>query len=141
MAGGVGQAAQNIMGTVASFLGFHSPAKQGPGADLMTWGPGLVKGFSDGMLAAKPILQSSLNLLMAPVVQTMTAPAASTPPISGASSAGGGVNIGAIHVHLNSSSGDAKAHGQQVAHEVQKQMAKMLRGQAITPRLTSGGTH
>ncbi len=137
MAGGVGQAAQDIIHNVASFLGFHSPAKQGPGKDLMSWGPGLVKGFSESMLAAKPILQSSLNLLMAPVAQTMSAP----PPAARAGGGGGGVNVGAIHVHLGSSSGDAKAHGQQVAQEVQKQLAKMLRGQAITPRLTSGGTH
>ncbi len=124
MIGGVGQAAQNIIGTVTSFLGFHSPAKQGPGKDLMTWGPGLVKGFSDGILAAKPILQSSLNLLMAPVAQTLSTP----PP-------------GAIHVHLNGSGGNAQQQGQQVAQEVQKQLAKMLRGQATTPRLTSGGAH
>src|SRR6266702_3314292 len=138
MMGGVGQAMQSIGSTIASFLGFHSPAKQGPGKDLMTWGPGLVKGFSDGIIAAKPILQSSLNLLMAPVAQTM-----STPPPVGAASAGGGsgVNVGAIHVHLNGSGGTAQQQGQQVAQEVQKQLAKMLRGQATTPRLTSGGAH
>ncbi len=137
MIGGVGQAAQNIIGTVTSFLGFHSPAKQGPGKDLMTWGPGLVKGFSDGILAAKPILQSSLNLLMAPVAQTLSTP----PPVGAASAGRGGVNVGAIHVHLNGSGGNAQQQGQQVAQEVQKQLAKMLRGQATTPRLTSGGAH
>lgn len=51
MASAAGNAASGIAKNVASFLGFHSPAEQGPGADADTWAPNLVKMFTGGLAA------------------------------------------------------------------------------------------
>jgi tape measure domain-containing protein len=49
MVGAVGQAAANVASAAAAKLGFHSPAKEGPGRDADVWGPNLVKMFASGM--------------------------------------------------------------------------------------------
>jgi phage-related protein len=46
-ASAVADAAKNVVGSVAGFLGFHSPAKEGPGADADTWMPNLFKMMTD----------------------------------------------------------------------------------------------
>ncbi len=37
--------------SIADFIGFASPSKRGPGRNLMSWGPAMVKGFADGIRA------------------------------------------------------------------------------------------
>jgi phage-related protein len=64
--GAVGTAASNVAATVKNFLGFHSPTKEGPGRDADTWGPALVKTFTQGVQQNLPALQASFNLLAAP---------------------------------------------------------------------------
>lgn len=49
MAGGVKDAVGNIMSNVGGFLGFHSPTKEGPGAEADQWGPNLIKMFARGI--------------------------------------------------------------------------------------------
>lgn len=44
-----------------------------------------------------------------------------------------------IEVHIHTNSKDPKEHGREAAEEVKKHMGKMLRGQAVSPRFTSGG--
>ncbi len=53
-AGGVGNAISGVVGSVKSFLGFHSPAEQGPGADADTWAPNLVNMFAQGLISGTP---------------------------------------------------------------------------------------
>jgi TP901 family phage tail tape measure protein len=64
MVGAVGNAAKNIISTVASFLGFHSPAKMGEGQHIIEWGQNAVKGFVEGMKQAQPQLQAQLNAMI-----------------------------------------------------------------------------
>jgi len=60
----LGSAASGAADTVAQYLGFHSPAKQGPGKELDIWGPNLVKGFAQGIDRAGAMLQASVQHLM-----------------------------------------------------------------------------
>lgn len=83
MGNNVKNAAGDIMNNVANILGFHSPAKEGPGRDLMTWGPGLIKGFSEGMESAIPVLKSSLNLVMQPIASTLSGGSPTIAPTGG----------------------------------------------------------
>lgn len=76
MAQNVKNAANDIIENVSNILGFHSPAREGEGAHLMEWGPGLVKGFSQGMIDALPTLQSSLDLVMQPIASSFSGEAA-----------------------------------------------------------------
>ncbi len=64
MLGALGNSAASAAQTVANFLGFHSPAKQGVGAELDIWGPNLVKGFAGGIDKSAPVLRASVDHLM-----------------------------------------------------------------------------
>jgi TP901 family phage tail tape measure protein len=67
MLGQVGQAAQNVMSTVGSFLGFHSPAAQGEGRHIVEWGTNMVKGFTQGIQAGMPLLNAQVShMIQAP---------------------------------------------------------------------------
>jgi phage-related protein len=80
----------NIAGNIASFLGFHSPTKEGAGRELDVWGPNMVKGFSRGIDKAAPALHASLNALVQPMAGYPIRSSASSAPIVIAGSAGGG---------------------------------------------------
>lgn len=54
MVGAVGQAVSNVVSAAASKMGFHSPAKEGPGRDADVWGPNLIKMFASGIEAMIP---------------------------------------------------------------------------------------
>ncbi|HLY31862.1 MAG TPA: hypothetical protein VKQ36_12605, partial [Ktedonobacterales bacterium] len=57
MAGAAANAAANIAHQVAANLGFHSPTKEGPGADADTWAPNLMKMFAQGIVDSAPLVQ------------------------------------------------------------------------------------
>jgi tape measure domain-containing protein len=77
----LGSIASQGAGIIAKYLGFHSPAKAGPGAELDVWGPNLVKGFASGIDRSAPILTASVNHLMSvgtyPIRPSATAVASS----------------------------------------------------------------
>lgn len=80
MLGSLGNMASQAASTVASFLGFHSPAEKGPGSELDIWGPNLVKGFSEGIVQSIPVLETAMQQL----TQSLGIPGVS-PGVSGAS--------------------------------------------------------
>lgn len=49
MIGGVKNAVSSVASTVSDFLGFHSPAKKGPGAEADKWMPNLMGMLADGI--------------------------------------------------------------------------------------------
>lgn len=53
--------AKQIAEVVNSYVGFHSPAERGPGADADTWAPNFMRMFTDGIVGARPALQAALN--------------------------------------------------------------------------------
>lgn len=93
MLGNLGSMASSAAQTVKNFLGFHSPAKMGPGAELDVWGPNLVKGFASGIDRSAPILTASVNHLMSvgtyPIRPSATAVASSVAMQQAMQSTGG----------------------------------------------------
>jgi hypothetical protein len=67
MLGAVGQAAQNIAQTVANFIGHHSPAKMGPGADSDKWMPNLINMLAAGLNAGVTKIADASRALAQPI--------------------------------------------------------------------------
>lgn len=61
------KAAANI---VKDYLGFSSPTKEGPGRDVMKWGPNLVKSFSQGVEDNLSSVNDSFNALVSPKIDS-----------------------------------------------------------------------
>ncbi|OEH86256.1 hypothetical protein BHU72_12030 [Desulfuribacillus stibiiarsenatis] len=64
MIGAVRSAVSSVMDSVSGFLGFNSPAKEGPGRHIETWGENMVAGFIDGINNAIPRLENILPELV-----------------------------------------------------------------------------
>ena len=65
---GVGQAVAQVASKVASFLGFHSPAKEGPGTELDAWPRNFVASYAAGLRAGAPQIQAAMNDLTKPLL-------------------------------------------------------------------------
>jgi TP901 family phage tail tape measure protein len=74
MVGQAGQAAANIVKNVGAFLGFHSPAKEGEGRDIIKWGEGLIHGFQTGVMNAVPDLRAAVSVAVSTGTASMRAP-------------------------------------------------------------------
>jgi len=48
-ANAVKDAALGVMGGIGSFLGFNSPAEEGPGRNIVKWGANMIDGFLEGV--------------------------------------------------------------------------------------------
>jgi phage-related protein len=59
-------AVESIANRIESFLGFHSPAKEGPGAEADTWAPNLMKMFVQGIQQYTPQVQAALANAITP---------------------------------------------------------------------------
>ena len=55
----VGKTASDIANNVKKFLGFHSPAEEGPGAEADTWPINLIKMYASGIISSLPILRNA----------------------------------------------------------------------------------
>ncbi|GMA49316.1 hypothetical protein GCM10025857_06730 [Alicyclobacillus contaminans] len=66
MLGAVGNAVSNVAHAVARFLGFHSPAEEGPGAEADVWAPNLMKMFAQGITEYTPMVQAALSKALTP---------------------------------------------------------------------------
>jgi len=49
----VKDAALGVMGGIGKFLGFNSPAEEGPGRNIVKWGANMIDGFLDGVNSQK----------------------------------------------------------------------------------------
>lgn len=94
MLGKVGQTAQNVAKTVANFLGFHSPTKEGPGRELGVWGPNLVKQFAGDLSAGQPKIQAALNTMISPLAKIMHSTTTTVSPVRSSAVAVGGASGG-----------------------------------------------
>jgi TP901 family phage tail tape measure protein len=75
MAGGVGQAVSGIVGGIKNFLGFHSPAKEGPGATADQWSPAFMKMYIQGFRNNIPELRTMLNEVASELSSALEHPA------------------------------------------------------------------
>lgn len=71
-------AVSGVANTVASFLGFHSPAKQGAGADADTWMPNLTSMLASGLTAGVPKVNAALATVFASVPGTIAVATSAT---------------------------------------------------------------
>ncbi len=136
MLGSVGNAVSQVASKVASFLGFHSPAKEGPGAELLSWPTNLIASYSKGLEAAIPQLQSSLNLVMQPVASTLSGGAPiprPTTPLQGGNNRGATYNI---TVNL-STMARSQAEMKRTVDLFEQELGRRFRSQ--TPQYASGG--
>lgn len=53
-------AASEVSSTVSKFLGFHSPAEEGAGADADKWGPNLITMFAQGIRQGVPMIENTV---------------------------------------------------------------------------------
>src|SRR5205807_3385146 len=75
LANGIKNAAGNVLhaaltgvaNTVKFLIGWHSPTKEGPGADSDKWAPNLIKMMSEGLIAGVPKIQAAVNLVAKPL--------------------------------------------------------------------------
>lgn len=65
--GAIWDAVTGIANTIWKALGFHSPAKAGPGADADKWMPNLVNMLSSNLTAGVPKMQAAVNAVAQPL--------------------------------------------------------------------------
>ncbi len=53
--------ASNAVDSIKRILGFHSPAKEGPGKDADTWAPNLMKMYTEGIRAGIPDIKTVID--------------------------------------------------------------------------------
>jgi TP901 family phage tail tape measure protein len=93
MAGAVGNAASGVANSVKSFLGFHSPTEEGPGADADTWSPNLMHMYINGIAQFLPAVQDVASHVADTLQEGLTAPL-SSPEISSLTGKRSGVLVG-----------------------------------------------
>lgn len=64
--GAVRSAVSNVASNISHFLGFHSPAKEGPGSDADRWMPNLMSMMVEGVNAGIPKVRAALSQVMIP---------------------------------------------------------------------------
>jgi TP901 family phage tail tape measure protein len=128
MAGAVANAAKGIAGGIMNFLGFHSPAKEGPGADADQWMPNLGKMLVSGLDAQVARIRAASQRMAGAMASGLAgAGSAGSVPLpagaGGAFASGGGMG-----------GGDSVTHSllAQLLAEMRSSRAPQL-GAAVTP--------
>lgn len=65
--GGVANAVGSVVQTVKNFLGFHSPAKEGPGSESDVWAPNLVRMFATGLQDNTDLIGRAAAAMISPL--------------------------------------------------------------------------
>jgi phage-related protein len=63
---GVTSAVKEAAGIVGDYLGFSSPTKEGPGKDVMKWGPNMVQAFAEGVSSNIGAINGAFGSLATP---------------------------------------------------------------------------
>lgn len=145
MVGNLGNAVQNIGGTIASFLHFSKP-DVGPLATADQWMPDMMKTLQQGIISSTPqlktTLQSSLNLVMRPVASTLLGHTSAIAPssISASRSALGSGSSVVVHqpvynINVSTMAG-SPGEVRRMTNLIQQEMARQFR--STTPGYNSG---
>src|SRR5256886_15643120 len=110
--------------------------RSGPGVHLMEWGPGLIQGFSQGMINALPTLKSSLNLIMQPVASAFSGQGL-TPSATSHTTA----QVSTGHTFIININTMARSQGEvkRMVDMVEEEIGKRFRNQS--PLYSSGGIY
>ncbi len=130
MIASLGNASINAMNIVRNFLGFHSPAKEGPGAEADMWGPNLIKTFSSGMVSALPQLSAAVSVT-----------AGQLSPLSSARGAAGGAGTGTgvTNYFTINIDGRSKRTDQDLVDTLINEISRRTRSSGNFVTWTSGG--
>lgn len=131
----LGNTVSGAMGTVAKFMGFHSPAKEGPGSEADQWAPNLISMFALGLTNGLPkVAKAAAQVASAaggmagavnghntnyPISTSNASIGAGAPGSAGNSSS----TSGDIHVHV-------EMDGTEIAHMVGNKQTGILRAKA-----------
>jgi len=135
MIGGVINAAQGIANGVKNILGFHSPAKEGPGKDADTWAPNFVKMYAAGILAGIPAVKNAVNQLAGTLQPGVNIGIGSAGAASRLGTSSGQVINAPINLTVNGSVVDHT----KLLKDLQVQQEKQFRQQGIHVAIRSGG--
>ncbi len=113
----IARAVTGVAKTIKNFLGFHSPTKEGPGAEADTWAPNFVKMYAQGLIKGLPEIQKASAQLAGALPPTT---AHSNAVIGQGAARTGGVNI---TINLSGNVTDEK----KLAEKLKTVLAKELR--------------
>jgi TP901 family phage tail tape measure protein len=134
-AGAIWNAVSGIANNIWKALGFHSPAKEGPGADADRWMPNLVSMLSAGLIAGVPKMQLAVNAVAQPLTALSHGPSpTSASPLSSGQSGGSSITT-IINVTVNGFVGTKR----DVVDWIEKDLDSRLRRSGVLSTSTSGG--
>lgn len=119
----VKQAAKDAVNAAKSFIGFGSPAKEGPGRDIVKWGQGMMKGFIQGVERETSTLQAILGKTLTGSPVNVAGAGAVTTPAGGL---GGGRSI-SVTVTGNTFMGTPKEFADQIEQSLQRRLQDSLK--------------
>lgn len=118
----VEDAVKNVAGKVASFLGFHSPTKEGPGSDADTWAPNFVKMFAGGIANGANRIAQAANTMISPLGASVNGTMSHSIVAGGVGGNGQIVFAPTIHV-----SGNVTRNEQELAKIVSRELYKQAK--------------
>ena len=132
--GGVEAAVKSVADKIKSFLGFHSPAKEGPGSESDVWAPNLVHMFAAGLQDNAELVSRAAAAMISPLqsavasvgqymarVPAMSAMVSQQVNIRGMAFVGGGVAAGGGSYNFTINvSGNITKNEKELADKVQE---------------------
>jgi TP901 family phage tail tape measure protein len=123
---------KNVAGTIASYLGFHSPTEKGPASDSDKWAPNFMNMFASGIQNSIPKLAQTVSFAASELasLSQFTANPTIAPSVSGvsfgvgSSSMGG---VGGVVITGNTFNVRKDSDIKQIANELYKLQQRQLR--------------
>ncbi len=136
-AGAIWNAVSSIAQNIWKALGFHSPAKEGPGKDADKWMPNLINMLSKDLIAGVPKIQAAVNVVAKPLsIIGHPAAAGVTAPVATSSGGPGGTTV--ININIADPIRSRKDI-QDMAKQVGDELDRHLRRNSNMITWTSGG--
>ncbi len=136
-AGAIWNAVSSIAQNIWKALGFHSPAKEGPGKDADKWMPNLINMLSKDLIAGVPKIQAAVNVVAKPLsIIGHPAVAGAAAPVATPSGGPGGTTV--ININIADPIRSRKDI-QDMAKQVGDELDRHLRRNSNMITWTSGG--
>ncbi len=136
-AGAIWNAVTGIASQIWKALGFHSPAKAGPGADADKWMPNLVSMLSSGLTAGIPKMQAAVQAVAQPLA--VLNPTVSRPGVLSPTSARSSTATTSITINVNVPFTTTRSQAQEIARVVEQELSRNLHRSGNLVTWTSGG--
>jgi TP901 family phage tail tape measure protein len=138
-AGAIWNAVVGIAQNIWKALGFHSPAKEGPGSDADKWMPNLINMMSHDLMAGVPKIQAAVNLVAKPLaVMGQPAHAGVSGPVAAPAASGGGTTVIYLTTTVNAPA-LSRREATTLAEVITQEQSRHLRRSGNMVTQTSGG--